>query len=209
MLGLHSGLSEVLWIFSRFDDENKRLPLKKNPHFYKTLPTSPEAYGVEFQMDPIETFQHERINVLFDNLGHAGRVFLETAGRTRVFGNVWALNDAIIFKGSCLLCFLTLTDTLLDICGTLEGESIVGEAIQGIPNLWCFEEPPMSRQVASQPALSPNQNGPSLTVIATQITSADGTVILDWREPIRRMLESRYVNIRITDKPLGSSSSVY
>ena len=55
-------------------------------------------------MDPIETFQHERISVLTDNRDNAGRVFLEIAGRRRAFGNVWALKDAIIFKGSSLLC---------------------------------------------------------------------------------------------------------
>ena len=100
--------------------------------------------------------------------------------------------------------FYSLSDTLIDTSGTLEGESIVGETIQGIPNLWCFEEPPLS--LASQPALSPNRNGPSITVTATRITSAEGILIWDWREPIRRMLQSRDVNIRITDKPPSSSS---
>lgn len=103
MLGPHSGLSEVLWIFSRFEDKYKRLAVDQNPHFYKRLPTSPKAYGGEFRMDPIDTFQHERISVLIDSPDHAGRVFLETTGKVRVFGNVWVPNDAIIFKGSCIL----------------------------------------------------------------------------------------------------------
>ena len=100
VLGPLSGLSEVLWNFSRFEDENKRLTLRQNPHFYKELPTLPEAYGSEFQMEPIETFQHERISVLADNLNHAGWVFLEIARKTRAFGYVWVLNGTIIFKGS-------------------------------------------------------------------------------------------------------------
>ena len=216
MLSPHSSLSEVLWIFCRFEDENKRLALKQNPHFYKMLPTLPEAYEGESRMDPIETMpvtiQCERISILIDNPGHAGRVFLETAGRMRAFGNVSVPKDAIIFKGSCLLCcFLSFSDTLLDICGKLEGESVFEAAIQGIPNLWCFEEPPLSPTptLVSQPALSHNRNTPSVTVTATRITSAEGILIQDWREPIRRMLQSQDVNIRITDKPPTSSSSSY
>jgi hypothetical protein len=53
-------------------------------------------------MDPIETFQHERISVLTDS---SGQVTLEAAGRKRVFGNVWAPNDYMIFKGPFPLCF--------------------------------------------------------------------------------------------------------
>lgn len=207
MLDPDSDLSEVLWIFSRLKDEDKRLSLKQNPHFYEGLPTSPEAFGGDFRMDPIESFQHETIRVLVDNPDHAGRVFLETEGRMRAFGNVWVPSNAIIFKGSCLLFLLfSVSDTLLDVCGKLEGESIVGGAIQGIPNVWCFEEPRQS--LASQSALSPsNRNNPSLTATATRITSEEGMLIPDWNEPIRRMLQSRDdINIRITDKqPRGSS----
>jgi hypothetical protein len=214
MLGPLSGLSEVLWIFSRLEDKNKRLAVKQNPHFYIGLPTLPETYGGKFRMNPIETFQHlqhfqlKRINVLIDNPDRAGRVFLETAGKVRVFDNVWVLNDTIIFKGLCLLCFsFPLSDTLLDVCGNLEGESVVEETIQGIPNLWCFEE---SLSLAPQPASSPNRNSPSLTdVAATQISSATGILIGNWKEPIRRMLQSRDVIIRITDKPPSSSSSTH
>jgi hypothetical protein len=101
ILGVHSGLLEVLWIFSCFEDEGHRLTLKKHPHFYKRLPTSPEAYGGEFRMDPIETFQHKRISVIVNNSSDAGWVILEIGGEVQVFG-VWVLKDAIIFKGSCL-----------------------------------------------------------------------------------------------------------
>ena len=107
MLRPYSSLSEVLWIFCRFEDENKRLALEKNPYFYEELPTLPEAYGGVFRMNPIETFQHEkRISVLVDSPDQAGRVFLETAWITQAFGNAWVANDTIIFKGSCLLCVL-------------------------------------------------------------------------------------------------------
>ena len=128
----------------------------------------------------------------------------------RVFGNVWVLNDSIIFKGSCLLYgFFSLSDTLLDVRGRLEGESVVGAAIEGIPNLWCFEERPLSLASESPRRLHFHliRNSPSLTVTATQITSAAGILIRDWREPIRRMLRSPDVNIRITDKPPGTSAA--
>lgn len=105
------------------------------------------------------------------------------------------------FTRSHLLCILSASDTSLDVHGNLEGERIVGEAIQGIPNLWCSEEHPASHW---QSALSPNPNNTSLTV--TQITSAQGTLVRDWRKPIHRMLESQDVNIRITDKPPQSKS---
>jgi hypothetical protein len=208
VLDQHSGFSEVLWIFGclRDDSETRRLTLEQNPHFYPRLPTLPEAYGGNFRMEPIGTFQHERVSVLVDKPNHAGQIFLETARETRVFGNVWVPNETIIFKGSCLLCCFSLSDALLDVCGNLVGESIVEAAINGIPNIWSFEEP-LRRPLASH---SPNQNSPSLTVTATQLTSAEGILIRDWREPIRQMLQSRDdVYIRITDKPPSSSSPGY
>ena len=201
ILNPQSGLSEVLWKFSSLKDRHKRLALTENPHFYERLPILPDAYGGEFRMDPIETFQHERISVLVDKPGlpgSAGRVLLEIAGQTRAFGNVWNLNDRLVFKGSCHSCLFFLSDTLLDVCGSLESESVVGTAIEGVPNLWCSEE--------TRPALSPNQDSPSHTVTASRITSAGGILIRDWREPIRRMLRSWGVDtIRITDKPPSNS----
>lgn len=112
MLSPHPDLSEVLWIFSYLKDERKRLTLKQNPHFYERLPTLPEAYGKEFRMSPIKTYQYERISVLIDNPDHTGRVFLETAHRTRTFGNVWAENNCIIFKGSHVHTFYVFNPSL-------------------------------------------------------------------------------------------------
>ena len=180
----------------------------QNFHFYERLPERPEYYRGDFQMDPIKRvrYQQKTISVLTDNPDHAGQVFVDTAERKRAFVNVYVLNDTIIFKGSCLICFLSLSDTLLlDVSGRLEGESIVGLAIHGIPDLWCIEE---SLSLTSQPALSPNRNGPSLTVTATQITSATGKRIRDWREPIRQMLQSRDVGILFTDTSPCSSTAI-
>jgi hypothetical protein len=116
-------LNEVLWNFSRLPGE-KRVTLKQNPHFYEMLPTSAEEYHDEFQFDPIELetdrsnptdyktkAEAERIAVLTDKLGPAGRVYLEIDKKNpRVFGNVWAPKKAIIFKGSslCYPFFLAL-----------------------------------------------------------------------------------------------------
>jgi hypothetical protein len=104
MIDLRSGVPEVLWIFNClacFEDKNNHLPLKKNPHFYRTLPTSPEAFGGEFRTEPIQNFQKEMtsVQVLIDNSDHAGRVFLDITGHARIFCNVWIINDAIIFQG--------------------------------------------------------------------------------------------------------------
>ena len=106
MLDPYLSLPEVLWMFSRFQDEKRRLTLWQNPHFYERLPTLPEAYGGEFGMDPIRFLQHERISVLIDTPDQTGRVILEAAGEIRVFGNLWVLNNVIIFKGQCLLFVL-------------------------------------------------------------------------------------------------------
>jgi hypothetical protein len=79
------------------------LSLEQNPHFYEALSPFPETYGGEFRMNPIQTFGYSKgVSVLIDNPEHAGRVFLETAREVRAFGNVWDVNDTIVFKGSWL-----------------------------------------------------------------------------------------------------------
>jgi hypothetical protein len=172
--------------FLRPSESSRYKDLKPNFHFYATLPTTPEECRGNFRVDPIKIFSgHKRISVLADNPANSGQVFVDTAWQKRAFVKIYVLNDTnhtIIFKGSCLVCFLSLSDSLLDVRGRIEGESIVGAAIHCIPNLWCIEE---SLSPTSQPALSPDRNSPSLTVTATQITSATGKRIQDWREPIR------------------------
>ena len=79
----------------------------------------------------------------------------------------------------------SLSDTLLDLSGKLEGESVVGAAIQGIPNLLCFVR--RSHGLATSP---------NLTI--SQVTSAAGVLIHDWREPIRQMLRFPGDIVRIT-----------
>ena len=138
-------------------------------------------------MDPIQTFQHERISVLTDS---SDKVALEAVGQMRVFGNVWVPNDYIIFKGPFPLYFFSHSDTLLDLRGKLEGEGVVGAAIQGVPNLRWFVD-----RSGSGPGLEP----PNPT--KTKVTSAAGVLINDWREPIRQMLRFPGANIYFADKP--------
>ena len=198
-LSSRSRLTEILWNFSRFKD-GSRLSLKGNPHFYEKLPTSAEKYVGQFQADPADTILQETISVLTDNPGLTGRVFLEIAKVKRVFVNVWVPKEAIIFKGSCLSVFLFAPpNILLDICGKLEGETIVGSYLANTPNLWCFEEPPLPND--PWPSL-PDRSSPPLTPVATRITSPTGALLMDWREPILRMLRSQGIgiNIRISDR---------
>jgi hypothetical protein len=111
VLSQSSNVAEILWNFSRFKD-GRRLTLKNSPHFYEKLPTSAEIYGGLFLSDPTdpnEIFHHDKISILTDNSGLTGRVFLEAAKKERIFGNVWVLDEAIIFKGSYLSVFLFLT----------------------------------------------------------------------------------------------------
>ena len=104
-----------------------------------------------------------------------------------------------------LLCFL-YSDIHPDVCGKLEGESIVGEDIQDTLKLWYFEEP--SSSPTSRSPLSPILDSSSPTVTPTPTNSTPGTPVGDWREPIHQMLQLRDVNIniRITDKQPGNPS---
>lgn len=205
MLDLHSGVSEVLWVFNclaSFENKNNHLPLEKNPYFYRALPTSPDAFGGEFRMEPIQNFQNEMtsVQVLIDNLDNGGWVFLEIAGHTRIFCNVWITNDTIIFQGFMpFMLSFSLSDTFSDVRGNLVGERIVGAAIQRLPNLWCFMERPLPP--ATQQALSPNLDPMPFIEDIIQITSASLKPNSDWREPIRRMSKSRDINVRLTDNP--------
>jgi len=98
-----------------------------------------------------------------------------------------------------------------DVCGRLEGESIVGEAIQDMSNLWYFEEPPQSPTGTPPPARSPNRDSPLPAPSSMTATpkSTVGVQVTDWREPIRRLFQkpnaSDHINLRITDKPPSSA----
>jgi hypothetical protein len=105
------------------------------------------------------------------------------------------------------MIFFSISDTLLDVHGRLEGESIVKATFQDKFNLWWYQE--RERLSFSQPAVSLDPSSLSPNVIEAQITSVATTRRLqgDWKEPIRLMLRSPGVNIRITDKPHSGSAS--
>lgn len=139
MLNESPSLEEILWNFRRIKDKRRRLTLKQNPHFYIHLPRSPDAYGGEFNLEPIENFQHpDKFYVLTDR---PGLVYINTGQYSRCFGNFWCPNGAIIFKGSYVMflisLFYTVSDGVLpDLCGRLEGETIVKASLES--TLWRF-----------------------------------------------------------------------
>ena len=100
ILSAKPSLSEVLWNFSRYKDR-ARITLEQNPHFYSSLPADENAYTPTFKHHPLGDSSmalkpHDTIYVLIDR---PGRVFIESEGERRGFGNVWTLNGTLIFKG--------------------------------------------------------------------------------------------------------------
>ena len=92
-------LQEVLWNFSRFkdSDEEKRLTLRENPHFYAELPASPKAYRDRVKINPTEDFRHaNKFYVLTDK---SEPVYIMIGQVLQPFGNLWCPQNAIIFKG--------------------------------------------------------------------------------------------------------------
>ncbi|KAI9451454.1 hypothetical protein BJY52DRAFT_1352074 [Lactarius psammicola] len=104
-------LSEILWNFSRFEG-HARITLEQNPHFYSSLPTDESAYMPWFKFSPINDFgkQWRDLQTIYVLVDRPGRVFLETKQINRSFGNVWMIDDFLIFK---------------DHRGSLEGEQLV------------------------------------------------------------------------------------
>ena len=136
-----AGFEEVLWNFAHFEDE-RRVTLQHNPHFYSELPTSLDAYTSQFKASPVDKFQLKPNVTIYVLVDQRRRVYLETRRETRIFGSVFTLKDAMIFKGSLNVLSIPrgAFNISLDIHGTLEGESVVAESIRGIPNLWHSEK---------------------------------------------------------------------
>ena len=97
-------LQEILWNFSRFNDENNRLCLRDNPHFYAELPTSPDAYGDNLKIDPTEDFWHA--NDFYVLIDAPEPVHIMSDQDTQIFGNFWCFENSIIFKGLGVLFLL-------------------------------------------------------------------------------------------------------
>ena len=150
-----AGFEEVLWNFAHFEDE-RRISLQDNPHFYSELPTSLDAYTPEFKALPVDRFElkpNSNICVLVDQ---RRRVFLESRQETRIFSNIFTLGDAMIFKGAPNVLSIPhgAFNVSLDIHGALEGESVVAESMRGILNLWPCEAFVVSDSSTSVPDFS-------------------------------------------------------
>lgn len=141
VLSQTAGFEEVLWNFAHFEDE-RRISLQDNPHFYAEFPTSLDAYTPQFKALPVEKFELKPNTTIYVLIDQRRRVFLETRNETRIFSNVFTLKDALIFKGSSNDHSIPRGsfNISLDIHGALEGESVVAESIRGIPNLWRSEK---------------------------------------------------------------------
>ena len=175
MLSDSPSLQEILWNFSRFKDERKRLTLMENPYFYDQyqLPTSPEAYDDKFERYPTKDFWFARqwgqkLYVLTDK---PEPVYIMTDS-SRSFGNFWCPKKAIIFKGSIghlVLVFLCVSDILPDIRGRLRGEAIVKKSLEDTPCGFCKRLP-----ASTIPKASGNRHG--LQPIVTQ-----GCPLMGWK----------------------------
>jgi hypothetical protein len=100
VLSANPSVSEILWNFSRFEGR-ARITLEQNPHFYSSLPIDENAHTPWFNFSPIEDFgnQWRHLLTIYVLVDRPGRVFLETKDLNRSFGNVWMMNDSLIFKG--------------------------------------------------------------------------------------------------------------
>jgi len=107
MLSHTAGLDEVLWNFTQLENE-RRITLHDNPHFYSDLPTSFDAYTAQFKALPIDNFTPKPNATVYVVVDQPRRVFLETKHETRIFGNVSVLNDVMIFKGMFGVSFFSV-----------------------------------------------------------------------------------------------------
>lgn len=160
--------SEILWNFSRYQDD-RRILLRQNPQFYLDLPTS---FGADFVKDATKDFRFKRndtVYVLVDK-PDLGRIYLEAENGKRMFGNVWKPNDVLIFK---------------DIRGRLEGEQLVGNDIPRKQELFWRDEPELNVSSAKPWEL---QEDPWQPVTDTR----------DWKELIQeKTLPSTRTSVKI------------
>jgi hypothetical protein len=98
MLRPATSIEEVLWNFAHIED-NRRISLQDNPHFYLDLPTSSDAYTGQFKARPLKNIELRQNATVYVLVDQPRRVVLETRPETRIFGNVFILKDVMIFKG--------------------------------------------------------------------------------------------------------------
>jgi hypothetical protein len=98
MLRYGADFEEVLWGFAHLED-NRRISLHDNPHFYAHLPTSSDEYTPQFRAYPMEKFRLTSNATIYILIDQPRRTFFKTRQGTRVFSNVFMLNNVMIFKG--------------------------------------------------------------------------------------------------------------
>ncbi|KAN0133623.1 hypothetical protein V8E53_008570 [Lactarius tabidus] len=156
ILSAKPSLSEILWNFGRYKDR-ARVTLEENPHFYSSLPADESAFTPLFRRHPLGDLSkalksHDTVYVLVDR---PGRMFLETEGEKRSFGNVWTLNDTLILK---------------DRNGVLEGEqSIRTFRIGG--NIRYYERPAVFSNSESLSRLDHSSLRPIITTPSNSLTA--------------------------------------
>ena len=98
MLTHDAGFEEVLWNFAHLED-NRRISLHDNPHFYAYLPASSEEYTAQFRARPMEEFGMKPNATIYILVDQPRRTFFKAGQGTRIFNNVFMLNNVMIFKG--------------------------------------------------------------------------------------------------------------
>jgi len=116
-----TNIAEILWNFSHYEDD-ERLDLVRNPHFYSELPQDPAGYVNNFRSQPTDSY----VGKVYVLTNDSHRVFFKLGEELRAFDNVWDTNEILVFK---------------DILGRLEGETIVQEyTIRDRPLVLCGTE---------------------------------------------------------------------
>jgi hypothetical protein len=176
MLPANPKSSEIIWNFTPYED-NRRVTLRQNPHFYMGLPTSADAYGSGFSKDSPKDFPvkpNDTIYVLVDKSG-PGCMNLEAETGNRTFGNVWMPKEVMIFKGTSqyLSLHMTCQRFLADIRRKLESDELVGKDIHGPLELCQRHE----------------SHGPW--------TRIQGSDMPGWKQVVREALNSPNISVRV------------
>ncbi|KAH9169794.1 hypothetical protein EDB89DRAFT_2231094 [Lactarius sanguifluus] len=176
--------SEILWNFARLEGR-AHVTLEQNPRFYMGLPVHEGAFGPEFSKEPMRDFVLRSNDTVYVLVDRPGRVFLKTGHRNRMFGNVWMLNGALIFKDSH---------------GRLEGERLVRRDILGGTGWYC-------QWLVALPKPRARLNHSCIPAITTTplANPTAGTTFEDWTFLSQPALN--FFNIHISDGRASPSES--
>ena len=84
-----------------FQGREESFNTQGQPSFLSKLPTSPDAYGDSFKIEPADDFR--RANEFYILTDNPELVYIMTNDVPQFFGNFWCPQNAIIFKGLCVL----------------------------------------------------------------------------------------------------------